>query len=95
MSGSSDKLASARNALCSFATCIVGTQLACFVNSYIVLAHACCVSSDNTILVLKLCVLLPDYFQAFLAMCTVGCALAGVNFVEIPQKFDHTSSLFF
>ena len=73
----------------------LGTQLACFVNSYIVLAHACCVSGDNTILVFKLCVLVPGYFQAFLAMCTVGCALAGVNFVEIPQKFNHTSLLFF
>ena len=73
----------------------LGTQLACFVNSYIVLAHACCVSSNNTILVLKLCVLLPDYFQAFLVMCMVGCALACVNFIEIPQKFDNTSSLFF
>ena len=50
----------------------LGTQLACFVNSYIVLAHACCVSTDNTILVLKLCVLVPDYCQAFLPMCTVG-----------------------
>ena len=52
------------------------TQLACFVNSNIVLAHACCVSSDNTILELKVFFLEPDYFQAFLAMCTVGCAVA-------------------
>ena len=72
----------------------LGTQLACFVNSYIVLAHACCVYIDNTILVLKLCVLVPDYFQAFLTMCTVGCALAGVNFVKIPQKLITTVRCF-
>ena len=53
------------------------------------------VVSRVIILVLKACVLVPDYFQAFLAMCTAGCALAGVNFVEIPQMFDHTSSFFY
>ena len=90
MPGRYDKLALVGNALCSFATCIVG-----YTASLLRLAHACCISCDNTILVLKLCVLVPSYFQAFLAMCTVGCALAGVNFVKIPQKFDHTSSLFF
>ena len=52
-------------------------QLVCwFVNSEIVLSHACCISYDNTILVLKSCVSVTDYFQAFLATCMVGCAAA-------------------
>ena len=72
MPGRYDKLASAGNACAPLQYESLVTQLACFVNSQIVLAHACCVSSDNTILVLKLCVLVPDYFQAFLLMCTVG-----------------------
>ena len=74
--GSYDNLSSAGMLCAPLQLVSLGTQLACFANSYIVLAHACCVSSDNTILVLKLCVLVPNYFQAFLAMCTVGCAVA-------------------
>ena len=44
----------------------------------------CCISCDNMILVLKLCVLVPDYSNVHSWLCSF---LAGVNFVEIPETW--------
>ena len=62
----------------------------------LVTSHACCISYDNTILVLKSCVSVTDYFQAFVATCMVALlAYVSLKFQRHGELSEHTYSLFF